>query len=75
LFENFVATSKIPLHLRDGFRSNPIKAHLRDLNYVCQNDFTTEPVEKGGPLEDYFVDGEQVKTYLYSGIKTIKPLG
>jgi len=75
VFENFVPSSKIPLPLRDGFRSKQIKAHLKNLNYLCLNDFTTAPVEKGGPLEDYFVDGELVKTYLYNGVKVIKPLG
>lgn len=75
LFENFAPTSKIPLPLRDGFNSKRIKAHLIDLHYQCLNDYTTAPVEKGGPLEDYFVEGEKVKTYLYHGIKTQKPLG
>ncbi|MBN2222418.1 MAG: MerR family transcriptional regulator [Vallitaleaceae bacterium] len=75
LFENFASTSKIPLSLRDGFRLQQIKAHLKALDYECLNDFTTAPVEKGGPLEDYFVDGEQVKTYLYNGVKVTKPLG
>ncbi len=75
LFENFVSKSKIPLSLRDGFKIKQIKSHLKALDYVCTDDFLSEPVEKGGPLEDYFVEGESVRTYLYSGKKTIKPLG
>ncbi len=75
LFENFVSQSKIPVSLRDGFNIQHIKSHLKDLQYKCIEDFVSEPVKKGGPLEDYFVDGERVRTYLYSGVKSIKPLG
>lgn len=75
IFENFVSKSKIPIPLRDGFKIKQIKSHLKALDYICIDDFLSEPVEKGGPLENYFVDGERVRTYLYSGKKTIKPLG
>lgn len=75
LFENFVSRSNIPLHLRHGFKLEHIKNHLKALKYVCVDDYISEPVDKGGPLEDYFVDGERVRTYLYSGMKSIKPLG
>lgn len=75
VFENFVAQSKIPITYRKSFNIKYIQSYLRTLNYVCLDDFISEPVEKGGPLEDYFVDGEKVRTYLYSGKKSIKPLG
>lgn len=75
LFDNFVSKSKVPLELRDNFKLQQIKTHLKQLEYRCDDDFTSETVEKGGPLEDYFIEGERVRTYLYSGKKVIKPLG
>ncbi|MBV1758752.1 MAG: MerR family transcriptional regulator [Dethiosulfatibacter sp.] len=75
LFENFVSQSKVPVSLRKGFQIQHIKSHLKDLQFICIDDYLSEPVDKGGPLEDYFVDGERVRTYLYSGVKSIKPLG
>lgn len=71
IFEKFVAQSKIPLLYRKNFEIQHIKAQLKALNYICMEDFTPEPVDKGGPLEDYFVDGEKVGTYYYRGKKKI----
>jgi len=71
VFEKFVAQSKIPLPYRKNFEIQHIKAQLKALNYLCMEDFTPEPVDKGGPLEDYFVDGEKVGTYYYRGKKMI----
>lgn len=75
LFDNFVAQSKVPLSLRKGFQIQHIKSHLKALQFACVDDLVSEPVDKGGPLEDYFVEGERVFTYAYSGVKSIKPLG
>lgn len=72
LFENFVSQSKIQASLRKGFQIQHIKSHLKALQFDCLDDFLTEPVDKGGPLEDYFVDGERVRTYLYTGVKRCK---
>jgi len=71
VFEKFVERSKIPLLYRKNFEIQHIKAQLKALNYVCMEEFISEPVEKGGPLEDYFVDGEKVGTYYYRGKKKI----
>ena len=73
LFDNFVKHSKISLAYREGFKLNKIKSELSLLGYVCTDELLTEPVEKGGPLEDYFVEGECVRTYLYTGYKIKKP--
>lgn len=70
LFDNFAPHSKIPPALREGFKRSSIQSHLARLGYQCEEDFLSEPVEKGGPLEDYFVDGEWVRTYLYCGVKS-----
>lgn len=69
VFENFVAQSRIRTTHRNSFNIKYIQSYLKALNYECFDDFISEPVEKGGPLEDYFVDGEKVRTYLYSGKK------
>ncbi|MDP3388304.1 MAG: MerR family transcriptional regulator [Eubacteriales bacterium] len=75
LFENFVAQSKVPASLRKGFQIQHIKSHLKALQFACVDDFISETVDKAGPLEDYFVNGERVCTYFYSGVKSIRPLG
>ncbi|PKM68319.1 MAG: methyltransferase [Firmicutes bacterium HGW-Firmicutes-2] len=75
VFENFVSQSKIPMTHRKGFSIRHIQSQLKALNYECLDEFISEPVDKGGPQEDYFVDGEQVRTYFYNGKKSIKPLG
>lgn len=75
LFKNYVTHSKVPQTFRDGFNIHSIQSNLKELNYHCTEDFETESVEKGGPLENYFVEGEHVSTYFYSGIKVKKPLG
>lgn len=75
IFKNFASASKIPLEFRDGFKIQPIKKLIKNLGYKCIHEFETEPVEKGGPLEDYFVEGEHVCSFLYTGIKVKKPLG
>lgn len=75
IFDNFAYKSKISTELRANFKIKQIQMHLKHLNYICEDEFTSDAVEKGGPLEDYFVDGEMVRTYLYHGKKLIKPLG
>ncbi|MBN2286879.1 MAG: MerR family transcriptional regulator [Tissierellales bacterium] len=70
LFENFVSNSKIPALFRPGFRLQQIQSHLKTLQYACMDELISEPVEKGGPLEDYFVEGERVRTYFFSGMKS-----
>ncbi|GAB6109514.1 MerR family transcriptional regulator [Fusibacter bizertensis] len=75
IFKNFMSQSDIPLKFRDGFKIQTVKSNLKKLNYRCLEDYETEPVEKGGPLENYFVEGEHVSSYLYNGVKIKKPLG
>lgn len=75
VFDNFVSQSTIQLSCRNGFLIKHIQSHLKALQFLCLDDFLTEPVDKGGPLEDYFVEGERVRTYLYTGVKSIEPLG
>lgn len=73
LFDSFAKQSKIPPLFRDNFKLKPIQQHLKRLGYHVEEDFVSEPVDHGGPLEDYFVEGESVRTYLYRGIKSSKP--
>jgi len=75
LFDNFSASSRIPVTLRGGFRINSIRSHLKTLQFDRLDDLITEAVDQGGPLEDYFVEGERVRAYLFSGVKQIKPSG
>lgn len=67
LFDNYAPHSKISKDYREGFNQKSIQTHLHRLGYVCEEDFLSESVEKGGPFEDYFVEGERVRTYLFKG--------
>lgn len=73
LFKNFKSDSKIPRELRVNFMLDHVKKEIENLNYSCTDEHVSSTVVKGGPMEDYFVEGEEVYTYQYTGIKIEKP--
>ncbi|HSN66357.1 MAG TPA: MerR family transcriptional regulator, partial [Fusibacter sp.] len=65
LFEKFSKHTKIDDVSKKWFRLDTIKEALKRLKYIKTDDYISDSVEKGGPMEDYFVPGESVYTYLY----------
>lgn len=72
LFKNFKSNSKIPRELRVNFMLDHVKKEIENLNYSCTDEHVSSTVVKGGPMEDYFVEGEEVYTYQYTGVKIEK---
>jgi DNA-binding transcriptional MerR regulator len=71
LFEKFSKHTKIDDGSKKWFKLDTITESLKQLKYIKTDDYISDSVEKGGPLEDYFVPGESVYTYLYYGQKQI----
>ncbi len=69
LFEKFSKHTKIDDGSKKWFKLDTITEALNRLKYIKADDFISDSVEKGGPMEDYFVPGESVYTYLYYGHK------
>lgn len=74
LFEKFSKHTKIDDVSKKWFKLDTIKETLNRLKYMKNDDYISDSVEKGGPLEDYFVSGESVFTYLYYGQKKIQTI-
>jgi DNA-binding transcriptional MerR regulator/ubiquinone/menaquinone biosynthesis C-methylase UbiE len=66
-FKNFSYKSKIETKYRDNFLVDKIKKNISELKYKMLEDHTSDPINKGGRYEDFFVPGEEVFTYLYFG--------
>jgi DNA-binding transcriptional MerR regulator len=69
LFEKFSKHTKIDDVSKKWFKLDIITEALKRLSYLKTDDYISDSVEKGGPMEDYFVTGESVFTYLYYGQK------
>lgn len=69
LFKQFSKHTKIDESVKKWFKFEAIAEALETLNYKKINTFVSDTVDKGGPMEDYFVPGESVYTYLYYGQK------
>jgi len=67
LFKNFSSHSKIEAHLRENFMLKPVKASLKALGFKQILDYESETVNKGGKFEDFFVEGENIFSYIYYG--------
>ena len=66
-FKNFSHKSKIEAKYRDNFTVSKIKRNIRKLEYIPLEDRTSESIEKGGKYEDFFVQGEEIFSYLFFG--------
>lgn len=67
LFKNFRHNSKIDNQYRKNFVLTNVKAEIKSLGYKPIYEGLSEFLNKGGKYEDYFVNGEEVYSYLYYG--------
>lgn len=67
LFQNFMSHTKVDKPYQDMFKKAVIRSEIAKLGFEEISSFETEPIERGGPKEDYFVPGEKVNSYLYYG--------
>lgn len=67
LFENFSKQSKISEANRELFKRTSVVSKLKQLGYHQIDSMTTQSVDEGGPLEDFFVKNEKVYTLIYHG--------
>lgn len=67
IFKNFSPNSKIDEKYRKNFVLKNIKEEIKNLNYRPIYEKVSEPLDKGGKYEAYFVKGEEVYSYLYYG--------
>lgn len=73
LFDKFAKNSIIEMAFRPNFKLETIKSALERLGLESFNVYQSPSVTKGGPMENYFVSGESVFTYIVNG--KFKPLG
>jgi hypothetical protein len=66
-FKNFSHKSKIETKYRDNFLVDKIKKNISELKFKTIEDHVSEPINRGGRYENFFVPGEEVFTYLYFG--------
>lgn len=67
IFKNFSLNSKIDEKYRKNFMLKNIKEGIKNLKYQPIYEKSSDPIDKGGEYEDYFVKGEEVYSYLYYG--------
>ncbi|MFD3449037.1 MerR family transcriptional regulator [Microbacteriaceae bacterium 4G12] len=66
-FKNFSPKSKIKTELRSNFIVNTIKEEIRKLAYITLDERISNPVDRGGKYENFFVEGEEVYSYSFLG--------
>jgi DNA-binding transcriptional MerR regulator/ubiquinone/menaquinone biosynthesis C-methylase UbiE len=66
-FKNFSHKSKIEGKYRDNFTASILKKNISELKYKTIEDQMTEPINRGGRYENFFVPGEEIFTYLFFG--------
>lgn len=67
LFKKFALHSKIGLQNRMQFIQSSIEDEIKKLGFTTLDFLETEPIKEGGPMEDYFVEGELVSSLVYYG--------
>ncbi|PFO08043.1 methyltransferase [Bacillus sp. AFS076308] len=67
VFKNFSHKSKIEARNRDNFTINTIRKNISHLKYKAQDERISEPINKGGKFEDFFVPGEEIYSYSFFG--------
>lgn len=72
LFENFMSHSKIGLSYRPNLTEKHIRHSIAQTGFEELHSYTTESVSNGGPMEDYFVEGERVYSMFFHGIHRSK---
>lgn len=66
-FKNFSHKSKIESKYRDNFTVSKIRGKISELKYKTIEEQMSEPINRGGRYEDFFVPGEEIFTYLFFG--------
>ncbi|MEH7107847.1 MerR family transcriptional regulator [Bacillus sp. JJ1764] len=66
-FKNFSPKSKIASEYRDHFMVNKIRKKIAELGYETLDERLSEPIDRGGRFEDFFVQGEEIYSYLFFG--------
>ncbi|MGG3562352.1 MerR family transcriptional regulator [Neobacillus rhizosphaerae] len=66
-FKNFSHNGKIEVKYRDNFTVSKIKKNIRELEYTTLEELVSESINKGGKYEDFFVQGEEIFSYLFFG--------
>ncbi|WP_210367324.1 MerR family transcriptional regulator [Bacillus sp. REN3] len=64
IFKNFSINSKVPPGFRRLFKQENIRSELEWLGFAIQEEKESNFVQKGGPHENYFVQGEKVYSYM-----------
>jgi hypothetical protein len=67
VFKNFSPKSKIEARYRKNFTIKTIKENIGHLKYKALDERISEPIDKGGRFEDFFVPGEEIYSYLLFG--------
>ncbi|MBT2657908.1 MerR family transcriptional regulator [Bacillus sp. ISL-18] len=67
VFKNFSPNSKIEAKYRDNFTLDTIRKNIGQLLYKAMDERISEPVDKGGKFEDFFVPGEEIYSYSFWG--------
>jgi DNA-binding transcriptional MerR regulator/ubiquinone/menaquinone biosynthesis C-methylase UbiE len=66
-FKNFSPKSKVDKKYRDNFTVQQIKKNLKGLGYLPLDERNSEPINKGGRYENFFVEGEEIFSYSFYG--------
>lgn len=67
VFKNFSHNSKIEAKYRDNFTLDTIRKNISHLMYKAVDERISEPIDKGGKFEDFFVPGEEIYSYSFFG--------
>lgn len=67
VFENFKANSLIEDGYKKHFMKKNILSNLKDAGFELVNSYESEQLTEGGIYENFFVEGERVRSFLYHG--------
>lgn len=67
LFKNFSLNSQITNNFRVNFSLSKIKKEIQNLQFQSIDESTSNYLKRGGKYEDFFVQGEEIYTYLFFG--------
>lgn len=67
LFKNFSKNSKIEPYLRDNFKLKSVREQISQLKFEEKASYTSVTVTRGGKFEDFFIEGENIFSFIYYG--------